>query len=596
MKTTKISLIIILLTFFTTGCNKLDIPPINIITGEEIFSNEAGVEAYLSRLYQALPIEDFAFNKDAGFNEDWGVGALGLNTGEMTGAYNYEWSIASGFGYWPYTDIRRVNDFIETLPQYSDNFDQETIDNWLGEAYFARAYYYFGLVKRYGGVPIITHPQDYPGEPLENLQVSRNKEDEVYAFILSDLDQAIALLKENSAIGKANKYVAASLKSRAMLYAGSIAKYGNVQLDGLVGIPRDKAIGYFKESYAAAKIVEEGGYSLYRGNTNKVQNFVDVFFDGGSSENIFVKQFSLVDERSTNWEIFFVPAQMRGPDGYGSLGNPTIEFVELFGDLKYNDASGKPIRFDKIEDLLPNIEPRLRATVMFPGETWLNQKIDVLGGVYESYPNGTLHQETSTDILWNGMRLTGFSGLGPHESTKSGFFMRKTLNYKAQSTSEFTWGRKEDAWIDFRYAEILLNKAEAACELFAEGETGEDYLSEAWAAINDIRDRAGAQLVASAGDLADINIVRIERRRELAFENHTWWDLRRWRTAHIEIDHKHYKSFAPYYVYDEKKYIFLKARSEFDGEFTFEQKMYYEPIPQEEIDKNRNLLPQNPLW
>jgi hypothetical protein len=186
--------------------------------------------------------------------------------------------------------------------------------------------------------------------------------------------------------------------------------------------------------------------------------------------------------------------------------------------------------------------------------------------------------------------------LGPSETSKTGFFIRKYLNYKATSTGEFDWGKREGYWIDMRFAEVLLNKAEAACELALEGDASVDYLGEAMNAINDVRDRAGAQRITNKGDLRDINIVRLERRKELAFENHTWWDLRRWRIADKEIDHKHYKAFAPYYVYNEKKYIFLKSRHEEDGEFTFDLKMYYEPIPQGEINKDHNLLPQNPLW
>ncbi len=551
----------------------------------------------MSRLYQALPIEDYNYAKTEGFNSwDGGLEQLSKNTGECLGSYVYDASMSSGFGYWPYDNIRQVNYLIENLPQYKAKYEDNTYNNLLGEAHFIRAYYYFALVKRYGGVPILKETQKYPTTDSSAYMVSRNKEDEVYSFIGEDLDTAIQMLNTTSERARANKYVAAALKSRAMLFAGSIAKYGSVKLDGLVGIPREKAVDYFKQSYAASKVVEEGPYHLYRGNSDKVQNYVDIFFDQSSPENIFVREYSRVAGTGCNWEIFLVPAQMKGPSGYGSALNPTIEFAEMFSGLKYDDANGKPIRFDKIEDLLPGLEPRLRAIIMFPGEEWLGQRIDVLGGVYESYPNGVLHKETSTDVLWNGMRLTGLSGLGPSETTKSGFFMRKYLNYKAASTAEFDWGKKEDPWIDMRFAEVLLNKAEAACELALEGQTSEDYLEEAKNAINDIRDRAGAPLVTNSGDLRDINIVRLERRKELAFENHTWWDLRRWRIADKLIDHTHYQAFAPYYIYNEKKYIFLKSRHEEDGEFTFPLKMYYEPIPGGEINKDPNLLPQNPLW
>jgi starch-binding outer membrane protein, SusD/RagB family len=597
MKNMKL-LIILSCVLISSGCNKLDIAPLNMLTDNTIIGSKEGVDAYMSRLYQALPIEDYNYAKTGGFNSwNGGLEGLGKNTGEFLGSnYDYDESMSSGFGYWPYDNIRQVNYLIENLPEYKSQYNDNDFNNLLGEAHFIRAYYYFGLVKRYGGVPILKETQKYPTTDSASYMVSRNKEDEVYTFISDDLDTAMQMLNTTSASARANKYVAAALKSRAMLFAGSIAKYGTVKLDGIVGIPREKAVSYFKESYAASKVVEEGPYQLYRANSDKVQNYVDIFFDQSSPENIFVKQFSRVAGTGANWEIFLAPAQLKGPSGYGSGLNPTVEFAELFGGLKYLDANGKPIRFDKVEDLLPSLEPRLRAIVLFPGEEWLGQKIDVLGGVYESYPGGILHQEKSIDVLWNGMRLTGLSGIGPSETTKTGFFMRKYLNYKAASTAEFNWGKKEDHWIDMRFAEVLLNKAEAACELAIEGDRSDNYLDEAMNAINDIRNRAGAEKIANSNDLIDINIVRLERRKELAFENHTWWDLRRWRIADKLIDHKHYQAFAPYYIYDEKKYIFLKSRHEEDGEFTFDLKMYYEPIPQGEINKDPNLLPQNPLW
>ena len=200
---------------------------------------------------------------------------LGHNTGEYMGSdYCYGWEVKSGFGYWGYDKIHDVNYFLETLPAYESNFTQDQINQWLGEAYFSRAFLYFGLVKRYGGVPIIDRVQNYPEESIESLKVSRNKEDEVWTFIGQDLDKAIELLPDTKFAknSRANKYVAAALKSRAMLYAGTIAKYGTVQLDGLIGIPREKAVFYLKESYAASKLVEQGGYSLYRNTSVRRKN------------------------------------------------------------------------------------------------------------------------------------------------------------------------------------------------------------------------------------------------------------------------------------------------------------------------------------
>ena len=211
----------------------------------------------------------------------------------------------NGFGYWPYDDIRAVNYFIQTLPKYASNFTPDQVTNMLGEARFLRAYYYFALVKRYGGIPIITTVQNYPQETIAELQVPRNKEVDVWNFIGTELDTAYQMLPESmGAAERANKYVAMALKSRAMLYAGSIAKYGSVtyvdgaaRAQGFVGITADQAPAFFQKAIDASKVVAEGPYSLYRKSaaTDKVKNYTDIFLDATSPENILIRSFDPAD-------------------------------------------------------------------------------------------------------------------------------------------------------------------------------------------------------------------------------------------------------------------------------------------------------------
>src|SRR5690606_23196214 len=132
---------------------------------------------------------------------------------------------------------------------------------------FIRAYTYFALAKRYGGVPIIQRVLNYPDESIEELQVPRSSEEETWDAIASDFDYAIAAMDEKSPRSTANKYVAAAYKSRAMLYAGSIAKYNTITLSDdfnsqVCGIPAARAVDYFKQSYDAAKLLE-GNFQLY---------------------------------------------------------------------------------------------------------------------------------------------------------------------------------------------------------------------------------------------------------------------------------------------------------------------------------------------
>ncbi len=122
------------------------------------------------------------------------------------------------------------------------------INNKLAEARFLRAFVYFEMVKRYGSVPIITKVQNQ-NDPEQVLYPARNTEQEVYDFIYNEVNAILTLFPNNKtgASGRADKYAALALQSRAMLYAASIAQFGEVQLNGLVGIPASKAQEYYKK-------------------------------------------------------------------------------------------------------------------------------------------------------------------------------------------------------------------------------------------------------------------------------------------------------------------------------------------------------------
>jgi len=181
------------------------------------------------------------------------------------------------------------------------------------------------------------------------------------------------------------------------------------------------------------------------------------------------------------------------------------------------------------------------------------------------------------------VQVIGFTGISTSgdDATRTGFYVRKYVDYNRQQ-STVDLNTSVQPWIDFRYAEILLNRAEAAVEL---GNT-----ADALTCINLIRDRAGAPLYSGI----DLTKVRNERRMELAFENQYFWDLKRWRTADVVLDKAHFKGLMPYYVFDENKYIFLAEPELFNREYTFQKQFYYEPIPGGEIGTNPNLLPNNP--
>ena len=591
-----VSALVMALSFYS--CDYLDVPPINIIQDDAIFNSESGITSYMTTLYYDLPIEDFRYTQQ-GFNVSGkGQGRLPNVSGEaMCSSSDDISTIGDGtwWGCWDYGKIRRVNYFLKNFPAYKSNFQNSVLANaWMGEAHFIRAYCYFAMVKRYGGVPILREPQEYVGD-IESLKVPRDTEKACYDFIAEDLDEAFRLLPDNEEIlgkGRATKYAALALKSRAMLYAGSIARYGTVDLNGLVGIDKALANDYFELAYKAVKELEKSKrFSLYRKNSDKEKNFAELFLAEDSPENIFCKYF----QRNVNahgWDVYFVPYQYRG-NGFSSNMNPTLEFVEMFEHKDGTPANfaerAKDTYFDDPSELFQNMDARFGGSIIYPNAIFKGEPCSIQKGLIiedgSKKENATNYEEavyTAND--GQVYHIVGKSGSGNYSGNMTGFFMRKYLN-ENMPQSEVIENYSEQHWIEFRYAEALLNGAEAAVEMG-------QHLDDALLWINDIRSRANIKQL-SLSDLT-VDKVRHERRIELAFENHTYWDLRRWRIADKEIETKQYTGLCPYFDINKQKYIFEEVAAN-KYYYTFDVKMYYERIPDGEIAKNEKLK-QNPYY
>lgn len=591
-----VSALVMALSFYS--CDYLDVPPINIIQDDAIFNSESGITSYMTTLYYDLPIEDFRYTQQ-GFNVSGkGQGRLPNVSGEaMCSSSDDISTIGDGtwWGCWDYGKIRRVNYFLKNFPAYKSNFQNSVLANaWMGEAHFIRAYCYFAMVKRYGGVPILREPQEYVGD-IESLKVPRDTEKACYDFIAEDLDEAFRLLPDNEEIlgkGRATKYAALALKSRAMLYAGSIERYGTVDLNGLVGIDKALANDYFELAYKAVKELEKSKkFSLYRKNSDKEKNFAELFLAEDSPENIFCKYF----QRNVNahgWDVYFVPYQYRG-NGFSSNMNPTLEFVEMFEHKDGTPANfaerAKDTYFDDPSELFQNMDARFGGSIIYPNAIFKGEPCSIQKGLIiedgSKKENATNYEEavyTAND--GQVYHIVGKSGSGNYSGNMTGFFMRKYLN-ENMPQSEVIENYSEQHWIEFRYAEALLNGAEAAVEMG-------QHLDDALLWINDIRSRADIKQL-SLSDLT-VDKVRHERRIELAFENHTYWDLRRWRIADKEIETKQYTGLCPYFDINKQKYIFEEVVAN-KYYYTFDVKMYYERIPDGEIAKNEKLK-QNPYY
>jgi len=637
------------------SCDDLSLDPKGIVDGSTLFGNEGGMETYLAGIYMNLPVEAFNYATAGSYTgyipqvgdpvygewNTWQAAKWYMSniTGETVGwQTDISGSSVTGFGWWPYDQIRNINTLIEGLPDYKSNYTDNEYKSLMGEARFLRAFYYFGMAKRYGGVPIIDKVQD-PTAPTDSLNVYRAAEYDTYMFIHDDLQFAMDNMSSTSDLGRANKYVAAALMSRAMLYAATVAKYGSYTTSspepaaqkGYVGIPADKASYFFTEAYNACAFFDDSNYILVGENAaDKEQNYVDLFLTD-NAEDIFIHQYSTTASR--NLELFhsYDATTSPAPDfsswPSGSEWYPTLETVELFQKLPIENADGTPTRYDTREQLWQsgNLEPRLLADVYFSGMSLRDKVFNIRRGLYKTY-TGTVADaqfgsanapiNSTTNRLVSSGQYTlipaagGWGATGaiagshgvwndpkPENHTETGLFVRKYVDYTKPTPPSIE--QSSQSWKVFRYAEILLNKAEAAYEL---GKQEEAYIL-----IARIRNRAGAVSWTPAaapatvytinGQDVDENLqfIRDERARELLFENHRWWDLRRWRVADKALNQFQPTGLMPYLITGENKYIFLPEYNISGARFTFPAQAYYEQIPGKEINKNNNLI-QNPLY
>lgn len=653
----------------------LDVPPKNVITNDDVFANSASMTVYLSRMYSQMPYEDFKYSPARQFFDDWLV-TPGTNEGSSLGRDAGEAMVSEGWArngaYWTraFELLRDANRLIESLPNYSGNFEVAEYNYLMGEGYYTRAIVYYALAKRYGGMPLVTKMLNYPEQPISELEVPRSTEEETWNQVLADFDKAIQLLPPTSSRkGGANKFIALSFKSEAMLYAGSIAKYNKITGFGdktgvrVIGFDPNTAAAasnkYFTEAYNAAReVINSGKYSLYLNKWSandknaQYQNMVDMFFDAGSKENILIKQYSFPD-LTHGFDSYNIPRQLMGGNGYSAGNCPTLDFVELFdginknadGTIKVFDENGKYILFDNITDIFANAEPRLKANVMLPGSEFKGEIIDIRRGIYTGSVAGGINPlrvvnggapDYSISGPSNYNQVDAYTAKGNY-STKQLFLSRDGSNHEvvklpngsdlnaagrsgpftADRTGAFTgfvirkWqnpnmpqalvleARSEQHFILMRYAEVLLNAAEAATELMIAGKAlpdGANATDLVKDYIGQIRLRAGANAitaneVTSSQDI--LKMVRKERRKELGFENKILWDIRRWRTQHsdplngsTQADGAWYRGLYPFYSTVADAYFFDAGFEEARKRFRIGEQEYYFMIPGGEVAKS----------
>ena len=614
----------ILVLMVSWSCNDeafLNKQPNDLLNDEEVWKNRDLVVLALGDLYNRFPdyqtIENWG--EFANFDEAFATRDYGRHQ-------NNDWGFGD-WGYWDYSYIRALNSFIKRCTGAAA-LTEEDRQSFLAEARVLRAAVYFEEVKRMGGVPLILEPltYDYSGDPT-SLQFPRAKEFEVYDFVISELDEVKDKLVDPTVGGgriysRATKGLVLAMKARAALYAASTAKYGvttpsEATAGGEAGIPAGMANGYYQKALEAAQeLIGKGWYSLYKKNTDLRENFVNLFLDkSNNTEVIFVEDFKLKDKAhgfTTNNQ----PIDQTEEPGDSGWLNPTLNLVQSFEKLDNTFAPlaigtpGNYVYYDNITDLYEDRDARLWATVMLPGTQFKGRVVDIWAGYILAdntiITSGALGGQATLPGRSVAEQVVGKNGPidQVEKSAQTGYYVRKFLDPAIGSgqrgIGSAVW------WVRYRYAEVLLNAAEAAFEL------GQPDVAAGY--INEVRQRAGFTIDLTPGEITFDRIVH-ERKVELAFEGHQLWDMKRWRLAHKvwdgqnvglttnpgKADDSSTKPYGlwPYKVYDpgnanDGKWVFkVIIPGKAIGVDRFRLRNYYSEINSDILSRNPKLV-QNP--
>lgn len=407
------------------------------------------------------------------------------------------------------------------------------------EIRYLRAYFYFELVKRYGGVPLITEELPYNADIQD---INRSSLDDCVQFIVSECDSAIAVLSEtypNEELGRATKGAAMALKSRMLLYAASdLYNNSDNELVSLIATDRDTL--WQDAADAAKELIDLGIYSLdpeYAGLFKTFDSPEIIFTRRNGASNSFEK---------TNYPI--------GYDLGKSGTTPTQNLVDAYEMVDGTTISEPGTSYDP-QNPYENRDPRLEMTIV---------------------TNNSMFKDRPVEI-WEG----GRDGPGVPLASRTGYYLRK---YVDEGLDLLLGNSSVHSWHIFRLAEIYLNYAEALNEVDPGNPDINTY-------VDDVRDRVGMPPLPGGLNQDQMREkIRNERRVELAFEDHRFWDVRRWMIAEETLG-------TPIQGMDitrvtDSTFTYTKKIVE---NRVFEPKMYFYPISQAELGIATH-WEQNPLW
>lgn len=598
----------------------LNTKPLDKISSDATWSDGPLATAFIYNVYSYLGYGGFEEQALAALTDEAMFTHAGRNINTWTegneSPSNVGWQSPTYEWGRMYLAIRQANIAIKELP--NSTFADKTLkDQLLGEAYFLRAYYYHQLLRFYGGVPII----DKPYGLNEDYSIARNTYEECHNFIVSDLDKAATLLDgKGETPGRASKIAALALKARMLLYAASdlhdlntlkakASTIGNASNANLFAFATGDRASRWNAAKAAAKAVLDinKGYKLNLSAPVSAEegknNYVSIAMGGQSAvgdaaaagELLFQRTHTALYTQEDNWPLGGIHYGINnGPNGYHNwAGNTPIQ--QLVDDYEMMDGT----KFDwnnaaQKADPYANRDPRFYATILYDGAPWKPRPSDVTGaepanqiqsGYYDDGKGGLINgidTRESPVENWNGSRT--------HYYTRKFIDPNPGLADNQSSAQVIPWPF-------IRVTEIALSYAEAA------NETGDDAAARTW--INAIRFRAGMPATTASGD-ALRQLIRNERRIELAYEEHRYHDARRWmipastigrgiKAINVTAKLKSGAAANVPYKFDKSKYTYTYTVEDNTSNETrkWVDKMYFRVISKDEISRNAKLT-QNP--
>lgn len=550
--------------FTMSSCNSLDLSPDNQLSAGTFWKSETHAKQAIVGVYSMFQndnVTGLIFTEEIcgfvgnGYDLDFANIAKG-STNSTSGIYSNKWSNL-------YEGIARANSVIQNVSKMTEVIDQKTIDMYIGEAKFLRAYFYNMLLNYYGGVPIYDESV-VVAESFSEMKEPRSSADEVRKFIISDLDAAIAVLPEEgywtgANYGRATKGAAQALKGKVLLYAkdysGAASMFQTVINSGKYALYNSYPKLFLPGGDASNEMIfavqNMGGvgtdYGMPMCFRMGTRSSFGSCWDNLTASTKFVDSYENIDGTPFNWDDWF--------PGFNEDNKVKEEVFHLQNGSSYTDPI-RPAQVDKLLEMYTKRDPRMAWTIILP---------------YTHYLGWASNKERDMEFIIpaSGSGNESYGSVRVNNSWKVYLFRK----FVPEGNMGGAINNRADTPINFpliRYADVLLMYAECL------NETGKT--TDAATYVNMVRARVGMPNITASTKDEMFKAIKHEREVELAGEGHSYQDYKRWGLLETlngspELD-----------MVGGTKYTHAVASRD-----------YLWPIPNAEIEKNPALT-QNPGW